>query len=335
LSNRVYLGDLCWNLSAHGKYHRVSEGEVTPLKGGRGRGKIQRNDPTDVIITPNAHPAIIDPDTFAACQKKLAQTRRGSPRCRSTPLPGGGDWVLSGLLYCGVCGGRMVGRIERRNYSGKSLVYRHYVCGSSWRKHAGGCHLNAVKQETIVIEVAKLIQQSFTDPERLALLRAEVERLTSQEEGDKEVERRRLTEALAELDAKINQGNENLLLLPSDRHPVLLTKLKEWEGRRAELARELSRFEAAADVHADYAQQVAAALEQVQHLEEKIRESPPDKVRDALAGLVERITLQFDYKPAFKNGNRPAVLTSLEVQLREEASGLLGDNLRSPARSTI
>jgi hypothetical protein len=127
-------------VSAHGKYHRICEGEVTPVKGGRGRGKIQRNDPTDVIITPNAHPAIIDPDTFAACQKKLAQTRRGGARCRSTPLPGGGDWVLSGLLCCGVCGGRMVGRIERRNYSGKPLVYRHYVCGSSWRKHAGGCH---------------------------------------------------------------------------------------------------------------------------------------------------------------------------------------------------
>ena len=45
--------------------------------------------------------------------------------------------------------------------------------------------------------------------------------------------------------------------------------------------------------------------------------------------------LFFDYGPARSNGNRPAVLTSLEVRMREEAAGLLGEKLRRPARSTV
>lgn len=88
-----------------------------------------------------------------------------------------------------------------------------------------------------------------------------------------------------------------------------------------------------AEVQNEYAQHVAAARERVRHLEETIRAAPPSVVRDALGGLIERITLQFDYGPPRSNGNRPAILTSLEVEMREEAAGLLGDKLRRFARS--
>jgi hypothetical protein len=58
-------------------------------------------------------------------------------------------------------------------------------------------------------------------------------------------------------------------------------------------------------------------------------------MRDALAGLVERITLHFDYGLAQRNGNRRSILTSPEVRMREEASGLLGSQLRQVARNRV
>jgi hypothetical protein len=64
--------------------------------------------------------------------------------------------------------------------------------------------------------VAKLIRESFTDPERLALPRAEVERQARRGEGDREADRRRLAAAIAKLDADVEQGNANLARLPSD-----------------------------------------------------------------------------------------------------------------------
>jgi site-specific DNA recombinase len=333
LTCRAYLGEIVWNVSTNGKYSRVAGGEVQPVKGRKSR-RVVRNDPGDRIVTVDAHPAIIDRETFDACQKKLAATCRGGSHCRHTPLPGGGDWILSGMLYCGMCGGRMVGVAERRRYKDKLHVYRYYVCKANQRLSAGTCRKNGVKQEAVLSEVARLIQDSFTDPERLALLRAEVERQAGQQEEDRTADRQRLQTALDTLDRQIAQGNRNLAILPPDRLPGVVAQVRAWEGERNDLARQLARLEAAAEVQADYARHVTAALEQVRHLQEIIRTAPSNAVRDALAGLVDRITLYFDYGPARKNGFRPAILTSLEVRMREEAAGLLGDQLRQSARST-
>jgi site-specific DNA recombinase len=332
LSCRHYLGEIGWNVRTQGKYSRVQAEEVTPVKR-KGKRRVQMNDPADWIVTPNAHPAIIDPETFAACQKKLRETCRGGKRCRNTPLPGGGDWALSGLLYCGACGGRMMGVTERRKYKDRPLTYRYYCCITNRRQSAGTCRKNAVKQEVVLREVAKLIQESFTDPKRLALLRAEVERQAGQQEGDRQHERERLQTALDELDAQIEQGNQNLARLPADVLDGAITAVRGWKEQREEVARELAKLDAVADVQADYAKHVSEALERVKHLEEIIREAPAEQVRNALAGLVDKITLHFDYGPAYKNGNRRNYLTSLEVALREEAAGLLGPELRRSAQS--
>jgi hypothetical protein len=336
LACRAYLGEIVWNVSGQGKYHRVEGGEVCTVKGRsrKGRSRLVRNDPEDWIVTTDAHPAIIDRETFDACQRKLAATRRGKPGCRNTPVRGGGDWVLTGMLYCGMCGGRMVGVTDRRKSKDKTLVYRHYVCKASQRLSAGACRKNATRQETILAEVAKLIQESFTDPKRMALLRAEVERQAGLQEGDRAAERQRVQAAVDALGRQIAQGNRNLAVLPEDRLPGVIEQVRAWEAERAALVRELARHEAAAELQADYAEHVAAALERVRHLEEIIRTAPANDVRDALAGLVERVTLYFDYGPPRRNGNRPPILTSLEVQMREEAAGLLGQELRRSARST-
>jgi hypothetical protein len=338
LARRTYLGEIAWNVSTQGKYSRVEGGEVKPVKGRGGRRRLALNAPEQWIVTPDAHPAIIDPETFDACQRKLAETCRGGSRCRNTPRAGGGDWVLSGLFYCGMCGGRMVGITERRRYKDKPLVYRYYACKTNQRTSAGTCRKNGVKQELVLQEVAKLIQQSFTDPRRRVRLQAELERQANQGEEDRAADRERFQAALDTLDRQIAQGNRNLAILPEDRLAAVVAQVRAWEAERADLARELARVDAAAEVQADYARHAAAALEQVQHLEEIVRTAPPDVVRNALAGLVERITLRFDYGPAYKDGTRPAIpdFTSLEVELRDEAAELLllGKKLRQSARST-
>jgi hypothetical protein len=87
-------------------------------------------------------------------------------------------------------------------------------------------------------------------------------------------------------------------------------------------------------VQADYARHAAEALGQLRHLEKVVRDAAPEDVRNALGGLVERITPHFDYRPAHRNGNRPTTLTSLGVTMRPEAAGLLGapGELRRSAR---
>jgi site-specific DNA recombinase len=336
LNCRAYLGELVWNASTRGKYSRVAGGEVAPVKG-RGRRRFARNAAEDCIVVRDAHPAVIDRETFEACQRKLLATRRGQPRCRTTPKAGGGDWVLSGLLHCGMCGGRMVGITERRVYAGKEHVYRRYVCVAGQRSGPGSCRKNAVRQEDIIREVARLIQDSFTDPGRLALLRAEVEAQAGRDEGERRAERERLQAAAAQLARQVEQGNRNLALLPPDRIPGVVAQVRAWEAEREALARELARLDAAAEVQADYARHAAEALAQLRDLQEVIRAAAPEDVRNALGGLIEKISLFFEYGPPDKGGYRPTTLTEFEVTMRPEAAGLLGppSELRRSARSTV
>ena len=73
------------------------------------------------------------------------------------PARVGSQYLLSGLLRCGVCG---------KLYSGqgaKSGQFAYYVCASLFREGAGACtarYLNAAKVEDLVIEKIPVIQST-------------------------------------------------------------------------------------------------------------------------------------------------------------------------------
>jgi DNA invertase Pin-like site-specific DNA recombinase len=328
LHNRAYLGEVVWNATRTGKYSKVAGGEVVPSRRPKDRWRRVVNGEAERIVIEGAHPPLIDAETFRACQEKLARTGPGKGpdgRCRNTPIAGGGQWVLSGFLFCGHCGGRMGGATTWARRGEKVHVYRRYVCRSNLRQGAGACRTNAVAQEAILTEVAKLIRESFTDPGRRAELEAEVKALAAREGGESGAERGRLRKRLADLGRQIDRGNENLALLPADRIPAVVAKVRAWEEERDRLAREPARTEAAADAGQQFKARVAEALEEIKALEEVILTAEPNEVRDALAGLVDKVTLHFEHGPPMKNGQRRAYLESLDVSLRPEASFLFGD----------
>jgi hypothetical protein len=140
LTNPRYTGDAVWNMSHQGKYHRVAGGSVTTdttlnARESRRRRQGLRGLPRDavatedVIIKQNAHPAIVEREAFGGVQEKLARNRK-----RTTPIRGGGDWKLTGLLFCGDCGSAMWGMTDRRRERGKTYVYRKYECSGN-RRH--------------------------------------------------------------------------------------------------------------------------------------------------------------------------------------------------------
>ena len=94
----------------------------------------------------NAWPALVSRELFDAVQQGLHQRAPTVQR----PARVGGQYLLSGLLRCGVCG---------KPYSAqgaKSGQFAYYVCASLFREGAGACsngrYLNAAKMEDLVIE---------------------------------------------------------------------------------------------------------------------------------------------------------------------------------------
>jgi site-specific DNA recombinase len=115
--------------------------------------------PSEVVIVPV--PAIIERETFDAVQS-LLQAR--NPK---TELPARvviGPTLLTGICYCGNCGGAMTIR------TGKSGRYRYYACSIKARQGETGCKGRAIPMDKLDTMVASHIEERLLDPDRLEKL---------------------------------------------------------------------------------------------------------------------------------------------------------------------
>ena len=86
----------------------------------------------------NAHEAIIDEDTFYACQKRMQDKRMNAANRAKV------DYMLAGLITCGVCGKRMIGMSSKGRYY-------YYSCKTA------GCRIYRKDEleERVINELAK------------------------------------------------------------------------------------------------------------------------------------------------------------------------------------
>lgn len=91
------------------------------------------------VKVPGNHPAIISEDDFAAVQTRMAQRRR--PAAKAQP----GRFLLSGLVYCGDGGSRMIGVTRRQQWKRRdgqvvSNTYRYYQNEARTNQSIGEYH---------------------------------------------------------------------------------------------------------------------------------------------------------------------------------------------------
>ena len=120
----------------------------------------------------NAWPALVSRETFDLVQQGLHERAPTVQR----PARVGSQYLLSGLLRCGVCG---------KPYSAqgaKSGQFAYYVCASLFREGAGACtarYLNATKVEDLVIE--KVRERILT--ELVTLVAEEIDNIAGEVNG--------------------------------------------------------------------------------------------------------------------------------------------------------
>ena len=144
LRNEAYTGAAVWG--------RTSKGE-------------KEQDPVRVE---GAWPALVSRELFEDVQQAMSER---APKVQR-PARVGSQYLLSGLLKCGVCG---------RPYSAqgaKSGQFAYYICGTLFREGAGTCsarYLNAPKLETFVVE--KIRERILTEETIVALVQLVAEEI--------------------------------------------------------------------------------------------------------------------------------------------------------------
>ena len=167
-----------------------------------------------------------------------------------------------------------------------------YVCSQHQYQGAHLCHRNMIHESVILDQVVAVLQRDYLNPDNLQNLREEMERQLAA--GRQEGEVKKLASQIAALSRKIDQGHENLLLLPAERHPALLAKLAAWERERDDLvnrSREIDRGEA------KIKEVVELAEKHLWRLRESIQSADPGLVRAVVREVLTKVELHFEQLP--------------------------------------
>jgi hypothetical protein len=246
----------------------------------RGGKKVRIHEDADVVLCPEPCEALVDRDLWERAQVTMTNNKRysGPAGAGVTPL------LFTRTLVCGGCGFYMSGLAKPKG--------NIYVCSRHQYHGKHLCHRNRIHESEILDQVVAVLQRDYLNPDSLQKLREEMQRqLAAQRQ---EGEAKKLAGQIAAIGRKIDQGHENLLLLPAERHPALLAKLAAWERERDDLAnrsREIDRGEA------KIKEVVELAEKHLWRLREGIQSADPELVRAVVREVLTKVELHFEQLP--------------------------------------
>ncbi|AFK85919.1 MULTISPECIES: recombinase family protein [Thermoanaerobacterium] len=181
----------------------------------------------DVIIIENAIPAIIDKDLFEKVQKKINERKieRGANTAKRT-------YLLSGLVYCGICGSKMVGCLSR----GKYVTYR---CNKKDRTKQ--CTNKDINKDSLEVFIVEELNKKIFDPEVAPILA----KLLNEENQKLNKEKFEKIAALKKNYNKIESQIKNIVdaIAEGMYQPIMKEKMRELEDKKNEILYSLSEIE--------------------------------------------------------------------------------------------
>ena len=255
-----------------GKYYSWRDGEIIP------RRKSDKAVASDPIIHTDKFEAIIDNETFDKAQAKLAD-RKGNTAPKKAR-----QYLLTGLVRCGDCGGIMGGVTQSQRPIYKCRIYH--------KSGAATCFCNTLPEEPLVSVVAKKLQDRYLSEPALARLRQKIEaKLAEEDRLPSRSELDRLQREIVSLDQKIDRGAERVLEVPDDLLPAIYGKLKEYRSERDRLQTELDAINSqkTRSDKPDVDQTIAV----LRSLREALSKASPADTKRLLASIISRIDLHF------------------------------------------
>jgi site-specific DNA recombinase len=218
LNNRVYVGDSVWFKSRK-----------------QGRSGRQRTAQEERIVVPDAHPAIIDRDTFDR-RKALAAERRFDVHTS----PGHKvHYLLSRLIVCDVCGNHFGGRrLLQKEKDGSTTERFAYYCGGYLNKGTSVCASLPIPKHWLEGVVLKLLRARLCEPEALAELEEKVRKRIDGIRREYGSDSRVLDQKLADLERRIQ--NYYAAIGDGLDPAVCRAKIAELTAKKEELEREVA-----------------------------------------------------------------------------------------------
>ncbi len=199
LSSPAYIGKCVYNRRTFSKWHRYSDGSSRE----RLDEGFELRPEQDWVVRDNAWPALVDEETFNAVQsRRLIRTTAYRGNAMKS------EYLLSGMAFCGICGGKLTGTTRT---SGKGYKTRYYTCSRYSAGHKNECPKRyTVPADLVEDHIVGLIKHDllkYRDDEKL--YRYVEEALSRLSEGNAGVAERLKARAV-ELDESLARLREHL-----------------------------------------------------------------------------------------------------------------------------
>ena len=177
----------------------------------------------DQIRIPGGMPKIVDDETFARVQAILASRKRHGRR------DGKRKYLLTGMVFCGLCGHRYCGDSMQTGGEKNRSVIGTYFCNNRKNHGAHACSNSNIHQEPLEELVLQKIEEIVFDESRIPGIVQAYRELCQQEDGTDKDKIRTLRQNLKTVEQKIN----NIVnIIANTGSAALVTQLTQLEREK-------------------------------------------------------------------------------------------------------
>jgi site-specific DNA recombinase len=295
-NNELYLGGMVWNRRRSGKFFGTVALEPTAVPPTPRRpGAVEKVPAADHIHTPEAHEGLVSRELWDAVHRQRALRRK-----RTTPRHEH-DFLLTGLLCCGHCRGRMGGwhkPLRGKDANGRAV--KVFTCDNYARHGLVACNHNSVYEEPLFRAMARKLEAELAAPDTLARLEDAI-RERGRERGQRaDLDRAARDQAKSRADQLQEEISRATRKLIAEDNPTVQAACREeivrLSGERDRLQEIVEAAEEAPTPAEDTEALVKKAVAQALRFKEALAEGEPAAVRAVLAELVDRVELFFDHR---------------------------------------
>lgn len=275
LRNEKYLGIYIYNRAVH------------KIKGKRNNRINKPND--QVVRIPGGMPQIINHDLWDKVQAKI-ESRGKAPgeRARNHATR---EYLLSGKIFCGLCGYAMIGK---SGTNGKKVRYDYYLCNNRDRKHE--CTAKMVRKDLLEYQVIEQLEEQLLNPDLFPVLVDKIYQEINTMGNESEKELIYLQAELAKVQMRIN----NMLnMIEEGTGSVELSKrLTQRESEKAILVSRMQEVERKAKANTIPKEMILAYL---QERYRSLKSYDTISAKSLINEFVEKVTLyENEFEVIFK-----------------------------------
>lgn len=280
------------------------------INGKRNHHKSKSED--EIIRIEGGMPRIIDDETWERVQVRMERNKLGPGTNKAKEI-----YLLSGIIYCGKCGGAMVG--NRRRAGRNKTLYVTYEC--STRKRTKRCDMKDIGKDFVENVVIEHLEKHLFSPKAMDKLVEKIAQYAASQSREINQDIKAFTDQLAGIQTEINNIVNAIAF--GMFHPSMKEKMDGLEAKKASLIIKLEEAKLQAQTHAPTEEMIRRYLQK----DAGIKNKSPEDQKHIIQAYIKKVVVYEDKIEIDKivdlNGGGGGCRTRVRKRIRESFSGCI------------